>query len=258
MKDETLQKFAELVEKDVETIRAEIEGLMQREGLSEAGAFAVWKAQHSLALRSGKPQNVAVRILSRRLPEVRTLSTGETKVADIELIYQDEDGQVGWGYSTLWGERADIADQVEIGKAYMAKARFSYHPTKVKMTGFELLGPAPDNAVPTIADIAEVWEIGKLEEIENYAGSTELFRGMVGRVIKSNDGTDTVIGIEISNEDSLPITCWAGRGRDSPPVPEVAAVLGSLNVGDEVLVYAYVNAREDGTVSLNAGGVFAL
>lgn len=256
MKEETLQKFAELVERTPEVVSAEVEAIMSTQNVTEPTAWAIWKANNSMALRSGKPQDITVRILSRRLPEARTLQTGASQVSDLEFIYRDVDNQVGWGYTTLWGDRAPISEQVEVNGVYKARARFAYQPTKVKLNAFELVETALDADMPTVEEIAKSWEVGKLEEIENYAGNTELFDGLVCRIIQSTDGTNRIIGFEIANEDSLPITCWAGRGRANPPTPEVQAVLDDLHVGDRVLPYAWVNQREDGSISMNAGGVF--
>lgn len=255
MDETSLQKFSELAERDVETIRAEIEGLMEQEGLTEQAAFAVWKANNSMVLRSGKPQDIVFRVLGRSLPRARTIDTGESKVADLDVIYKDEDGQLGWGYTSLWGDRADLASEVEVDKCYTGRARFSYQATRVKMNAFEISGEADDDAMPTVEEIAEDWEIGTLEDIEDFAGNTELFEGIVGRVILSND-TGEAIGFEMASDMSLPVTVWGGRGRDVPPVPEVQALLNDLNIGDELLVYGYVNARADGSISLSAGGVW--
>ena len=256
MKEETLQKFAELVERDEAVVRAEISAIMDEESVSEDTAFGMWKSQNSMSLRSGKAQEITVRILSRETPKIRNISTGESKVAGIEVIYKDEEGQVGWGYSALWGDKADIATQIAVGEAYKAKARFAYQPTKVKMTDFSILGDANDTEVPTVQEVAAKWELGTLDRIEDFAGNTELFAGMVSKLIQSTDGVDAVIGFEMSTDDSMPITVWGGRGRDNPPVPEVQAVLNALNRGDNVLTYAYVFQKDDGSVSLNAGGVF--
>jgi hypothetical protein len=254
-----LEEFASQVERTPEEVKQEIEDLMRDGNYSEAGALVVWKSNNKFALQSGKPQELKIRVLSREAPRVQKIDTGEQSVANIDVIYVDENDNVGVAGSGLWGDRSDIATKVLVNGTYKVVARIQQGTTETTLTAMELLEEIDDTEVPKIGELEKSgWELGSLSTIEDFGDRVEIFKGMIGRLIQSNDGTNAVIGFELSNpfDASVPITVWGGRGRRNPAPPEVQDILQSANMGDEVYVWAYVNERDDGTYSLNASGVF--
>jgi hypothetical protein len=258
MDRKVLEDLAERVERSADQVQAEIETLMRTGNYSETGAVVVWKSQNKFALSSGKPQELKVRVIARENPRTTHVSSGESQVANLDVIYTDEDGKTDFAKVALWGDRADVASMVRIGSTYKVVARIQAGASQTKLTAFELLEELDDAAVTSLAAMEESgWEFGNLASIDEFVDSEEVFKGTVGKPILAS-GSGDKIGIEISNawDSSVPITVWAGRGRDNPAVEEIQDLLQDLNEGDDVYVFGYVNSKDDGSIQINASGIF--
>jgi hypothetical protein len=249
--EEIEESLAEQTEKPLEEVQKEINDLINK-GYSEAGAIATWKSTNKQLL--GTKLDFNVRVIGK--DGVRTVKVDaehSQRVTNLTFITLTPENTIAVKGSTLWGERVELAEQFLMGCCYHVRA---------KERGGQLTYMKPpesidDELVPDVWKLPEYGVIyAKPGQVLDYNERTELFHGWIGKLIRERTGSGKIIGFELSDAESFPVTVWAGEKFGALP-PELKEAVQSLREGDEVLVYGYVTlTRTQGEPRINCKGLF--
>lgn len=226
------QKLAELSEQPKEKVLAEIQAIINTENRPPLIAVIVWKARNSFQLGAGRTEVIG-RVIA---VEGETRTQAGNRVANVHLAVEDaETKEIVFKSASLWDDRIEsLGPLFEEDRSYRlaCSLRADGNITRIsKVTEMEEPTPIPKlNAIkPT-----------PIQNIVDSGGQHDLVHGWVGRLITGRTSPE-VLGVELGDLDSpLPITIWFG-GQFSRMKQEDLATCSSLNVGDEAIVYGYVN-----------------
>ncbi|RLI87737.1 MAG: hypothetical protein DRP01_01010 [Archaeoglobales archaeon] len=226
------EKLAKQAELPKEQVLAEIQRIISEENRPPLVAVIVWKTRNSFQLGAGK-----VEMIGRVIAKEPMRDTGENKVATIHFACEDPDTHdIIFRPASLWGEDRinQYFDLFELDKCYSFKCSLRNDGRIIRIRDVqEVAEPAP---VPKITDI----EPTPLDRLVDSGGNNDLTHGWVGRLVTRRD-TNEVLGIDIADiESPLPVTVWFG-GQYSRMTEEQEQLAMSLQPGDEVLVFGYVN-----------------
>lgn len=250
--DEIEKSLSEQTERPIEEVQKEITELINK-GYSEAGAIATWKSTNKQLL--GTKQDFNVRVIGK--DGVRTVKIDERhsqRVTNIAFIALTPENTITLKSVTLWAERVEMADEFKMGSCYHVRAK----ERGGALTYMKSPEPLPDDAVPDVWKLPEYGVVfAKPGQVLDYAERQELFHGWIGKLIMDKTGSGKVIGFELSDAESFPVTVWCGE-KYGPLPPELKEVVQQLRDGDEVLVYGYVSLKSaDGEPRINCKGLFA-
>jgi len=230
------EKLAELADLPKEDVLAELQRIMTQEGFTAKGAVVVWKARNSFQLGRGSVE-LEGRVLAKE--GERTTPPGAdgrtNRVATIHFAVEDPDsGDIVFKAAPLWNERIDrLWETFKLDHAYRFKATVRNDGNLTRIRNIEEL---EDCRVPVITQIKPT----PLDAVANQGGQYDLVRGTIGRLITSRVSSE-IIGADIADLESIyPLTVWFG-GRFNPLSEEEYQVVQGLKVGDEVVVYGFVN-----------------
>jgi hypothetical protein len=250
--DDVVKSLAEQTEMKEENITKELNEL-KGQGYSEMGAVVTWKSQHKNLL--GTRREYPVRVLGKDRIRTQDVAQGRSqRVTNIYFLTMDETNLITTKDATLWGDRVELADEFELNKCYMVKGK-----ERGGRLGY-LSSPTPsEDIIPPLKDLPEHnVHFAKPGQIMDYVDKLDLFHGWVGKLIRGSKGSGPVIGFELSDAESYPVTFWGGE-RFGPLPPDLKSAIANLSEGDEVLVYAYISlSRKSGEPQGNVKGVFIL
>lgn len=263
--DAVLEQLEIASERPAKEIKAEIEGLMAKEGYHLAGAIAVWKSQNASSFVTGK-QPYTARVLCFEPTRDAVTSGGATKVANIHFAYENpETAEVEFKEGAIWGEDRikEYEEIFEEGKVYTFEAGVNSRGQLTRISSLK----ERDEAGKVLADLGYIMEdddkaptvdvIDPLPilNLTDKLGEYELVRGWVGELI-NKQGTSDPLGFHLSDATSLnPLRVWfAGKYSKMTPAA-IQNVKNDLTKTAEMIVYGYVNQK--GTdVSLNASAIW--
>jgi len=226
------EELAKLAGMDKEQVLAEIQKIINTEHRPPLIALIAWKARNSFRLGRGRVEMLA-RVIAIEEP---TQTPQGNRVANVFFAYEDpETKETAFTRCPLWDERIEpIGSQLELDRAYSFKCSKRADGSLLRIGNIELLEePAP---IPKLEEVTPL----PLENLVDAGGQYELIRGWIGRVITPREGTEPM-GFEIAElESPLPVTVWFG-GQYSRMAPADLELCKSLGIGDEVLVFGYVN-----------------
>ena len=248
--DEIINSLAEQTEKSADEVNKEIMKLINS-GYSEAGAIATWKSTNKQLL--GTKIDFNVRVIGK--DGIRTAKIDaehSQRVTNLTFIALTPEGTISVKGSTLWGERVEMAEKFRMGKTYHVRAK----ERGGNLTYMKEPEEIDDNLVPTVWDLPNYGVIfAKPGQILDHADRTEMFHGWIGKIIRERTGSGKIIGFELSDAESYPVTVWAGEKFGPLPI-ELKELVQTLREGLEVLVYGYVSLTAQGEPRLNCKGLF--
>jgi len=225
------QKLAELAELPKERVLAEIQEIINKENRPPLVAIIVWKARNSFQLGAGK-----VEMIGRVVAKEPEREGGQNKVATIHFAVEDpETKSIVFRSAALWDDRIDkFYNLFEEDKCYKFTCTLRNDGRITRLGKIEVVEePAP---IPKITDI----EPTPLDQLVDVGGTNDLIAGWVGRLVTRRD-TGEILGMDIADLNSpLPVTVWFG-GQYSRMTPEQEQLCATLQPGDEVRVFGYVN-----------------
>jgi len=225
------EKLAKLAELPKERVLAEIQEIINKENRPPLVAVIVWKARNSFQLGAGK-----VELIGRVIAKEPARDAGQNKVATIHFACEDpETHDIIFRPAPLWDDRIEkFYDAFEEDKCYSFSCTLRNDGRITRLGKIQVVEePAP---IPQITDIDPT----PLDRLVDSGGNNDLIAGWVGRLIQRRD-TGEVLGVEVGDLNSpLPITVWLG-GQYSRMTPEQKQLALSLQPGDEVRVFGYVN-----------------
>jgi len=248
-----VSNLSELTEIPTEEVEAEIRGHMN-DGFSLLGALATWKSNHKFQLGLGTSMDFKARVIGKRGRSQAEWSGGSGEVANIDFMTFDG-GVLEVKPATLWDDRIDVIfDKFQMNGVYSFTAYEKKGGGLVRIKP-ETIKSLTDDKLPRVEELeAYNIKLPPLAKIQEHAKTTNLFHGWVGRIINDKETNDP-IGIEIADEESMPVTAWFG-GRFSKVPEEITKTAKSIKPGDEVYVYGYVSINNTGDGTLNTRGLF--
>jgi hypothetical protein len=249
--EEIIQSLSEQTEKPLEEVQKGITELINK-GYSEPGAVATWKSNNKQLL--GTKQDFNVRVIGK--DGVRTAKIDaehSQRVTNLAFYHLTPEGTIALKNVTLWAERVELADKFKLGGTYHVRGK----ERGGQITYMKPPEDIPDDLVPDIWRLPEFGVIyAKPGQVLDYAERTELFHGWIGKLIRDTKGSGKVIGFELSDAESYPVTVWCGEKYGALPI-ELKEAVQSLRDGDEVLVYGYVSlSGAQGEPRINCKGLF--
>jgi len=225
------EKLAKLAELPKERVLAEIQEIINKENRPPLVAVIVWKARNSFQLGAGK-----VELIGRVIAKEPSRDAGKNKVATIHFACEDpETHDIIFRAASLWDDRIDkLYDIFQEDKCYKFTCTLRNDGRVTRLGKIEEVEePAP---IPKITDI----EPTPLDRLVDSGGNNDLIAGWVGRLVQRRD-TGEILGMDIADLNSpLPVTVWFG-GQYSRMTPEQDQLCATLQPGDEVRVFGYVN-----------------
>lgn len=222
---------------------------------TEKAAVVMYKSKHKGRLAMGKLMEYKARVIGVSGPRNASWAGKDGEAKSGEVMNVDfmlfENGVIMSKSASFWDDRIEAGRLFTWNKCYTFKAKDS--PKGLQF--IKDITEVEDDDMLSVERLDWSSESATLTKIADFAGHTELFQGIVGRVIRNT--AKAVIGLEIADEDSYPVTAWV-RGRYDQLTPDQERVIEGISEGAEVRVYGYVNISQDGMPSIQARGVWAL
>ena len=215
-----------------DVIKEEIEGYIKA-GKSPEGAIAIWKANNERQLQ-GQIQDLVFRVL--RVGDVYTFNrrTDGSKVQATRLdVVMLNDGVPEVRNITLYGEDIAKSSGIIPGNVYESRGRVMFNSSRIFLEDGATIKPSSARMPSMKEMLSEIAKVD-LNNLENYAGTTQIFKVFVGRAIDSGGAR----GMVVASLGSNPVTCWLRN--DNLAIPEE---------GSEVLIYGYVTNK--GTINVD-------
>jgi len=244
-------KLASLIDEgDPEEIFEELKAYVEEGNFTAQGAIAAWKSDHKFEIGLGMSRDFLGRVIGIEAPRLVEWRGGESQVQGVHFLVL-EGGLLSYRSSTFWGERIEVASQFELDKVYKFRA---FEKTDLELNRIRDIEEVEDSEVPTVWEIEQYGgRYDSLAELEDKVGQMVLVRAWVGKLIQDQE-TGEIYGIEISDEDSPPVSAWSG-GKFSEPPEAINDMMLRIDRGDEVIVYGYVSEKE-GLPRISMKGIF--
>lgn len=228
---EVLKKMSAESGISIQELTQEYQALVSEVG-SPIGALAKLKSAHKFQL-GGKTGDFTARVVGKGVTRTGT--------GYMDLWIQTAPGSFEKAPRRLWDTKdTKHSTGIQLNQVVTYKGKLMPKgDTTIVISG--ALNPSTVE-FPTVQQLIEQVGTTALKDIEKMVDKNTFIKGIVGKTFDSKFGG----GVEICDPldlESVPITVYLTDGA-------------TASEGQEILVYGYINQKDSGDITVNAGGVF--
>jgi len=158
MSAENLKRAAELFaaksDKSADEVLKELKTLAKQLG-DETKAIVKYKSDHKFELSRAAPKEFKVRVIAKEQARKQAVESGvEMDVASLTLI-SDDGKTANLHVLTLWGDRIQFLDQLELNKTYSLLGRIQERRGVKRLVGISNVKPIDDSEVVALRDLGK-------------------------------------------------------------------------------------------------------
>jgi hypothetical protein len=250
--EDVVKLFAEEFDLGEDEISSALKDYVDK-GYSLAGAASRFRSDHRKNVKQ-RGANYEGRVIGIDSPRIQELGGGKASMVFSVAFLTVEAGVPTVRPSTFWGdERIKVGQVLQFDHCYRFNAVKSAQGALTRLDAIEEIEPT----LPSVEDLPKLGvAFAELKDIEQYIDSSDIFKGVVGKLIKEQS-TDEIIGFEVGDINGGPVTCWlGGKYRQAAEALRIAA--STLREGDEVVVYGFISRPLDKDTRINCKGIFNL